>query len=72
MLEMVSDAGLIPEDLALEVSSIYRKYRRIQHEFRLNSPSLPVRVPKEEFAEEAKKVRQLWSLVFGPTEGQNA
>ena len=29
MLEMVSDAGLIPKDLAFEVSAIYRKYRRI-------------------------------------------
>lgn len=72
MLEMASDADLIPKDLAFEVSAIYRKYRRIQHEFRLNSPSVPVRVPKEEFAEEAQKVRALWSLVFGPTEGQNA
>ena len=72
MLEMASDAGLIPKDLALEVSSIYRKYRRIQHEFRLNSPSVPVRVPKEEFADDAAKVRELWSLVFGPSEGQEA
>ena len=72
MLEMASDAGLIPKDLALEVSAIYRKYRRIQHEFRLNSPSVPVRVPREEFAEEAQKVRELWSLVFGPSEGQEA
>ena len=72
MLEMASDAGLIPKGLALEVSAIYRKYRRIQHEFRLNSPSVPVRVPKEEFAEEAAKVRELWSLVFGPSEGQEA
>ena len=72
MLEMASDAGLIPKDLALEVSAIYRKYRRIQHEFRLNSPSVPVRVPKEEFADDAAKVRELWSLVFGPSEGQEA
>ena len=72
MLEMVSDAGLIPKDLAFEVSAIYRKYRRIQHEFRLNSPSVPVRVPKEEFADDAAKVRELWSLVFGPSEGQEA
>ena len=64
MLEMVSDAGLVPKDLAFD--------RRIQHEFRLNSPSVPVRVPKEEFAEEAQKVRALWSLVFGPSEGQGA
>ncbi len=41
MLEMASDADLIPKDLAFEVSAIYRKYRRIQHEFRLNSPSVP-------------------------------
>ena len=42
------------------------------HDFRLNSPSVPVRVPREEFAEEAQKVRELWSLVFGPSEGQEA
>lgn len=67
MLEMASDADLIPKDLAFEVSAIYRKYRRIQHEFRLNSPSVPVRVPKEEFAEEAQKgsrtlVARFWSV----------
>lgn len=65
MLEMASEADLIPRDLALEVSAVYRKYRRIQHEFRLNSPSIPVRVPKEEFAEESAKVKTLWKLVFG-------
>lgn len=65
MLEMASEVNLIPKDLALEVSSIYRNYRRIQHEFRLNSPNIPVRVPEAELEASAEKVRYLWKLVFG-------
>lgn len=65
MLEMAAEVNLIPEDLAFEVSAIYRRYRRIQHEFRLNSPSVPVRIPRKETESDAKKVKQLWKLVFG-------
>lgn len=64
LLEMAAEAGLIDKDLASSVLSAYRDYRRIQHETRLNSPTAPVRVPKEPFSERITNVRKLWDQVF--------
>ncbi len=69
LLSMAADAGLIDRDLADAAASGYRKYRKYQHEYRLNmADSAPVRVDKTMFAEESEKVRLLWKQVFGKFE----
>lgn len=65
LLEMSAEAGLIPKEDALETVKIYRRYRKVQHEFRLNSPTFPVRRPAQEYAQDAKRVQSLWQTVFG-------
>lgn len=65
LLEMASDAGLAGQKEAQAVIRAYRRYRKLQHEFRLNSPNVPVRLPRGELAPEAQAVRALWDKVFG-------
>ncbi len=48
LLSMMEEAGLLPEGRGLEIGDAYRRYRKFQHEFRLNAPdSIPVRVERE-------------------------
>lgn len=65
LITMAAEAGLIDGDKALKVAEIYRTYRRIQHQFRLNQPdSTPVRVPEESLKGAPDVVRSLWNDIF--------
>ena len=57
------ELGLIPTDQAARVADSYREYRRLQHGLRLNNQ--PSRVPREQVADMARGVRELWNGVFG-------
>ncbi len=65
LLSMMEEAGLLPEGRGLEIGDAYRRYRKFQHEFRLNAPdSIPVRVEREEFEQEIALVKETWNYVF--------
>ena len=71
LLEMSAEVGLIPKEMADAVVRDYRAYRKIQHEFRLNSPNLPVRLPKEEYEIASAEIRGLWQLIFGANDKES-
>ncbi|MEG1970136.1 MAG: bifunctional [glutamate--ammonia ligase]-adenylyl-L-tyrosine phosphorylase/[glutamate--ammonia-ligase] adenylyltransferase, partial [Burkholderiaceae bacterium] len=69
LLKMAGDAGLIARGLAGEVSDAYRRYRKLQHELRLNSAEGDAaRVPREVVASEVAQVCGLWRAVMGTDE----
>ena len=63
LLGMAGELGLIPADQAAAVADSYREYRRLQHGLRLNNQAS--RVPREQVADMARGVRELWNGVFG-------
>ncbi len=65
LLSMAEEAGLLPEGYGLALGDAYRRYRKYQHEFRLNAPeSMPVRAEEEMFSKEIELVRKTWNLIF--------
>lgn len=69
LLRMAGEAGLVDSTLALTVADAYRRYRKLQHELRLNSgDGEAARVAPELVQREAEAVRALWLAVLGTAE----
>jgi glutamate-ammonia-ligase adenylyltransferase len=69
LLRMAGEAGLVDGALALTVADAYRRYRKLQHELRLNSgEGEAARVAPEIVQPEAAAVRALWLAVLGTAE----
>lgn len=69
LLRMAGEAGLVDAPLAFTVADAYRRYRKMQHELRLNSgDGEAARVAPELVAREAQAVRELWLAVLGTAE----
>jgi glutamate-ammonia-ligase adenylyltransferase len=66
LLKIAADLGLIPAELAEQVRTAYREFRRRQHALRLNGAR--PRVPTDEFAEARAAVSELWKFVFNAPE----
>ena len=64
LLRIAGELGLIEARLAAEVGDAYRRFRKLQHELRLNNAAY-ARVPKDTVAGEANAVKELWRVVFG-------
>ncbi len=64
LLGIAAELGLIPQELADPVRGIYRKYRRMQHAFRLDGIR-GARVERDAHLKDIETVRALWSFVFG-------
>jgi len=64
LLHIAGELGLIDARLAGEVADGYRRFRKLQHELRLNNAPY-ARVPADTVAAEAAAVRTLWRAVFG-------
>ena len=63
LLRMSAEYGLIGEQLAEDVRTAYREYRRTQHAFRLNDiPTSLVEADRFRFGRQS--VRQLWHELF--------
>lgn len=65
LLRLAAGAGLIPEDLAMQVADIYRLYRKTQHGLRLQGASM-ARAEPAQFETERAQVRRLWELIITP------
>jgi len=63
LLRIAGELGLIPLDLAEQVRTIYREYRRMQHTFRLDGIR-GAKVEREPYRKNIETVRALWSKVF--------
>ncbi|MCU0765222.1 MAG: bifunctional [glutamate--ammonia ligase]-adenylyl-L-tyrosine phosphorylase/[glutamate--ammonia-ligase] adenylyltransferase [Burkholderiaceae bacterium] len=64
LLRIAGELGLLDARLAAEVGDAYRRYRKLQHELRLNNAEF-ARVPADGVAAETAAVRTLWRAVFG-------
>jgi glutamate-ammonia-ligase adenylyltransferase len=64
LLRIAGELGLIDAKLAGEVGDAYRRFRKLQHELRLNN-ALYARVPRPAVEGERAAVRTLWRAVFG-------
>ncbi len=64
LLKLCGELGLIDQALAVEVSDAYRKFRKLQHQIRLQGEER-ARVEKRQVSEEAEQVKKLWQVVFG-------
>ena len=64
LLRIAGELGLIDAKLAGEVGDAYRRFRKLQHELRLNNAEF-ARVPAGSVAAETAAVRSLWRAVFG-------
>ena len=64
LLRIAGELGLIDAKLAGEVGDAYRRFRKLQHELRLNNAEF-ARVPADGVAAETAAVRSLWRAVFG-------
>lgn len=62
LLGRAAGFGLIDATLARDTADAYRKYRRLQHQLRLDDAA--ARVPHETVATERKAVRALWDTLF--------
>jgi glutamate-ammonia-ligase adenylyltransferase len=67
LLRIAGELGLVDVRLAGEAGDAYRRFRKLQHELRLNNAEF-ARVPAESVATEAAAVRALWRTVFGATD----
>ncbi|MFC2537173.1 MAG: bifunctional [glutamate--ammonia ligase]-adenylyl-L-tyrosine phosphorylase/[glutamate--ammonia-ligase] adenylyltransferase [Lautropia mirabilis] len=63
LLRRAASAGLIPPEAGKAVGDAYRRYRRLQHEIRLNDAER-ARVPPATVAVEAGAVKALWQHLF--------
>ena len=64
LLHMCADLGLIDTGLAASVADAYRKYRKLQHQLRLQGQDL-ARIDPALVCAEAVTVRALWTSLFG-------
>jgi glutamate-ammonia-ligase adenylyltransferase len=64
LLRIAGELGLIDPRLAGEVGDAYRRFRKLQHELRLNNAEF-ARVAAASIAAEAAAVKALWRGVFG-------
>ena len=65
LLRMIGEVWRWSEGRGLEIGKDYRRYRKFQHEFKLNSPVfILVRVEREEFEQEIALVKETWDYVF--------
>ncbi|RZT04242.1 glutamate-ammonia-ligase adenylyltransferase [Duganella sp. CF402] len=64
LLHMCADLGLIDTGLAASVADAYRKYRKLQHQLRLQGQDL-ARIDPALVSDEAAAVRALWTSLFG-------
>jgi len=64
LLRIAGELGLIDAPLAAEVADAYRRFRKLQHELRLNNAPY-ARVPSDTVTAEVTAVRALWRAVFG-------
>ena len=64
LLRIAGELGLIDATRAGEVGDAYRRFRKLQHELRLNNAEF-ARVPPPSVAGEAAAVKSLWQAVFG-------
>jgi glutamate-ammonia-ligase adenylyltransferase len=63
LLRIGAELGLIDAKLAAEVGDAYRRFRKLQHELRLNNAQY-ARVPAGSVAKEVAAVKELWREVF--------
>nr|WP_315260448.1 bifunctional [glutamate--ammonia ligase]-adenylyl-L-tyrosine phosphorylase/[glutamate--ammonia-ligase] adenylyltransferase [uncultured Duganella sp.] len=63
LLRICAELGLIDAGLAASVADAYRKYRKLQHQLRLQGQDL-ARIAPELVAEQAIQVRALWDSLF--------
>ena len=63
LLRIAGELGLIDARLAGEVADAYRRFRKLQHELRLNNAPY-ARVPADTVAGEVATVKELWRAVF--------
>ncbi len=63
LLRIAGELGLIDAQLAGEVGDAYRRFRKLQHELRLNNAEF-ARVPAQSVAGEVAVVKSLWRAVF--------
>jgi glutamate-ammonia-ligase adenylyltransferase len=64
LLGICAELGLIDAGLAASVADAYRKYRKLQHQLRLQGQDL-ARIAPELVAEQSTHVRALWDSLFG-------
>jgi len=64
LLRIAGELGLIDARLAGEAADAYRRFRKLQHELRLNNAPY-ARVPADTVAGEVAAVKELWRAVFG-------
>jgi len=64
LLRIAGELRLIDAALAAEVGDAYRRFRKLQHELRLNNAPY-ARVAADVVAAETAAVKSLWRLVFG-------
>jgi glutamate-ammonia-ligase adenylyltransferase len=64
LLRIAGELGLIEAKLAAEVGDAYRRFRKLQHELRLNNAEF-ARVQAASVASEMAAVKALWRAVFG-------
>ncbi|HEY8607560.1 MAG TPA: bifunctional [glutamate--ammonia ligase]-adenylyl-L-tyrosine phosphorylase/[glutamate--ammonia-ligase] adenylyltransferase [Noviherbaspirillum sp.] len=65
LLRLAGELGLVDAALAAKVADAYRRFRKLQHQIRLQG-SDRARVDAERVAEDSGCVRELWEQVFGP------
>lgn len=66
LLARFAELGLLPRELAESAAAAYRRYRALQHEFRLNAPEgTPARFPAEGLEREIEAVLELRRRVLG-------
>lgn len=63
LLKIAGQAGLIPQELAEQVSDAYRIFRKTQHAIRLRGED-KARISQETLLAERHAVRELWQWVF--------
>ena len=64
LLALAAELGLVPAPLAATVADVYRDYRRLQHQIRLQGARL-ARVAPAAQAARRSGVGELWTHVFG-------
>ena len=63
LLKTSAELGLIPEDAGETVSSIYRQFRKLQHQIRMQGAE-QARVDPESVKTQSDAVKALWQRIF--------
>ena len=64
LLKTGAELGLIPKDAGETVSSIYREFRKLQHQIRMQGAE-QARVAPESVKTQSDAVKALWQRIFG-------